>query len=104
MPKHRNPRQRLSKQPPPSNSAKPEPTFDFDGTLDVLRDNVARADAMLVTADELIVQLWSGSGTGDSLSCTRRKNHVSYLMESARIAVRAAMHAGDELDLHRGRE
>jgi hypothetical protein len=104
MAKHRNPRQRLSKQPPPSNSAKPAPTFDYDGTLDVLRDNVARADAMLVTADEPIVQLWSGGGTGDSLSLTHRKNHVSYLLEAARVAVRAAMYAGDELDLHRGRE
>ena len=102
MPRHRNPRQRLSKRPKPSNP-KPAPTFDFDGTLDVLRDNVARADAMLVTADELIVQLWSGGGSGDNLSLTRRKNHVSYLMEAARIAVRAAMHAGDELDLHRER-
>jgi hypothetical protein len=101
MPRHRNPRQRLSKRATPSNSAKPEPTFDYDGTLDVLRDNVARADAMLVTADELIVQLWSGGG---SEGLTRRKNHVSYLMEAARIAVRAAMCAGDELDLHRGRE
>jgi hypothetical protein len=102
MPKHRNPRQRLSKRPIPSNSAKPAPIFDFDGTLDVLRDNVARADAMLVTADELIVQLWSSDG--DSKSLIRRRNHVSYLMEAARRAVRAAMYAGDELDLHRGRE
>ena len=66
----------------------------------MLRDNVARAEAMIVAADELIVQLWSG-GSG-SLSLTRRRNHVSYYMEAARIAVRAAMHAGDELDLHRG--
>src|SRR4051812_15841908 len=98
MVKHRNPRQRLAKRPKPSN---PAPAFDYDGTPDVLRDNGARADAMLVTADELIVQLWSGDGSGDNLSLTRRKNHVSYLMESARLAVRAAMHAGDEIDLHR---
>jgi hypothetical protein len=66
----------------------------------VLRDNLGRADAMLVTADELIVQLRSSEGgSGDGL--TRRRNHVSYLMEAARLAVRAAMHAGDELDLHR---
>lgn len=101
MKRHRSPRPILSKRPSPSNSAKakPAPTFDYDGTLDVLRDNVGRADAMLSTADDLIVQLWSSEG--DSLSLTRRRNHVSYLMEAARIAVRAAMHAGDELDLHR---
>jgi hypothetical protein len=97
----RNPRKRLQKRRVPSNP-KPAPTFDHDGVLAVLRDNMGRADAMLVTADELIVQLWSGeSGNSDSL--TRRKNHVSYLLESARLAVRAAMFAGDELDLHRGR-
>ena len=104
MRKHRNPRQRLSKRSSPDNRRAElpavRPTFDRDGVLAVLRDNLGRADAMLVTADELIVQLWSGgSSNGDSL--TRRKNHVSYLLEAARLAVRAAMHAGDELDLHR---
>jgi hypothetical protein len=104
MPKHRNPRKRLSKPPSPDNRpAKPAPTFDYDGTLDVLRDNIARVDAMVVAADELIVQLWSSATGNGSLTLTRRRNHVSYYMESARLAVRAAMHAGDELDLHRGR-
>lgn len=42
------------------------------------------------TADELIVQLWSSEG-GGSDGLTRRRNHVSYLMEAARLAVRAAM-------------
>ncbi len=97
MPRHRNPRQRLTKRAKPS---KPAPTFDFDGTLDVLRDNLGRADTMITEADELIVQVWS-SERGGSESLTRRRNHVSYLMEAARLAVRAAMHAGDELDLHR---
>jgi hypothetical protein len=102
MRRHRNPRPRLSKRPSPDNrrAALPPPAFDYDGTLDVLRDNLGRADAMIVIADELIVQLWSGEG-GSSDSLTRRRNHVSYLMESARLAVRAAMYAGDELDLHR---
>jgi hypothetical protein len=100
MQKHpRNPRKRLQKRPKPSNP-NPTPTFDYDGVLAVLRDNVGRADAMVTQADELIVQLWSGeSGSSDSL--TRRKNHVSYLLEAARGAVRAAMFAGDEFDLHR---
>jgi hypothetical protein len=99
MPRHRNPRQRLTKRTKPS-KPRPAPTFDFDGTLDVLRDNLGRADTMLVTADELIVQLWSSEG-GSSEGLTRRRNHVSYLLEAARLAVRAAMYAGDELDLHR---
>ena len=105
MRQHRNPRQRLSKPPTPDNQRAlppPAPTFDYDGVLAVLRDNVARADAMIVTADELIVQLWSGGGTSND-SLTRRRNHVSYLLEAARLAVRAAMRAGDELDVHRGR-
>jgi hypothetical protein len=99
MRNHRNPRPRLSKRLTPDNRrAAAPPAFDFDGTLDVLRDNLGRADTMLATADELIAQLWS-SESGDGLA--RRRNHVSYLMEAARLAVRAAMHAGDELDLHR---
>jgi hypothetical protein len=101
MKRHRNPRARLPKRPTPDNrrTALPPPAFDLDGTLDVLRDNLGRADTMLVTADELIVQLWSGEG-GSSDGLTRRRNHVSYLMEAARLAVRAAMYAGDEIELH----
>jgi hypothetical protein len=108
MKRHRNPRPRLPKRPAPDNrrpASPAPPTFDLQGTLAVLRDDLGRADTMLVTADELIVQVWSGEGedeggNGDTL--TRRRNHVSYLMEAARLAVRAAMRAGDEIDLHRG--
>jgi hypothetical protein len=66
----------------------------------VLRDDLGRADTMLVTADELIVQVWSSEG-GDGAALTRHRNHVSYLMEAARLAVRAAMRAGDEIELRR---
>ena len=70
-----------------------------------VQPTAGRADTMIVTADELIVQVWSGEGAdadadGDTL--TRRRNHVSYLLEAARLAVRAAMRAGDEIDLHQG--
>jgi hypothetical protein len=105
MKRHRKPPPpKVSKRPTPSNSAKPKPapTFGYDGTLDVLRDNVAKAEAMVVAADEFIAQLWS-SGGGSNIALTRRRNHVSHYLESARLAVRAAMYAGDELDLHRGR-
>jgi hypothetical protein len=106
MKRHRNPRVRLPKRPTPDNrrAASPSPpAFDLDGTLAVLRDDLGRADTMLVTADELIVQVWSGEGDpDDSLTLTRGRNHVSYLMEAARLAVRAAMRAGDEIELRRG--
>ena len=38
--------------------------------------------------------------SGDSLS--RRRNHLAHLIESAKMAVRAAIYAGIELDRHRG--
>ena len=34
----------------------------FLGRHRELRDNLGRADTVLVTSDELIVQLWSGEG------------------------------------------
>jgi len=74
--------------------------FDFNGTLYVLRDNLGRADTMITATDELIVQLWSDDGQEiDDL--TRRRGHVSFLMESASLSILTAIHAGIELDLHR---
>src|SRR3954464_11971588 len=99
MRRHRNPRARLQKRVNPSNP-KPAPEFDFNGTLYVLRDSLGRADTMITCADELIVQLWSDDGQEiDDL--IRRRGHVSFLMESASLAILTAIHAGIELDLHR---
>jgi hypothetical protein len=99
VPSHRNPRQRLTKPSIPGNP-NPAPAFDFNGTLYVLRDSLGRADTMVTAADELIVQLWSDdSPEGDDL--TRRRGHVSFLMESAGLAILTAIHAGIEIDLHR---
>jgi hypothetical protein len=87
-----------------------EPRFDRDGTLHVLRDNIARADAMITAAEHLIEEYPWGTRddegdededeSGDSIS--RRRNHVAHLIESAKLAVRAAIYAGDELDRPRG--
>jgi hypothetical protein len=88
-----------------------EPRFDRDGTLYVLRDNIARADAMITAAEHLIEEYpWGTRGdegddededeSGDSIS--RRRNHLAHLIESAKLAVRAAIYAGDELDRPRG--
>jgi hypothetical protein len=86
-----------------------EPRFDRDRTLYVLRDNIARADAMITAAERLIEEPPGGRDEdedededegGDSAS--RRRNHLAHLIESAKLAVRAAIYAGDELDRPRG--
>jgi hypothetical protein len=82
------------------------PRFDRDRTLYVLRDNIARADAMITAAERLIeeppgdIRDEDEGESGDSIS--RRRNHLAHLIESAKLAVRAAIYAGIELDRHRG--
>ncbi len=111
MPKHRNPRQRLTKRskrsnlnpapapaPAPVPTPEPEAAFDYHRALHKVRDRVDAADAMVAAADELIVQLWSDD-TGEDI--LRRRNRVSHYLEAALFALRDARDAGDELDLHR---
>ena len=76
-----------------------EPRFDLDGTLDVLRDNLGKADAFITVAENLIEQCWDGSGDEghDDNSVTRRRNQVAHLVESAKLAVRAAAYAGEAI-------
>jgi hypothetical protein len=78
----------------------PPGRFDFDGTPYMPRDNLGRADAMIVATDEPIARVWSDDG-GDLDSLTRRRGHGSYFMGAPRLAARAAIRAGGELDLHR---
>lgn len=72
-------------------------------TIHILRDNLGRADAMITALEGLIERLWNDDGDddedGDTL--TRRRSHVAHLIEAARLAVRGAIYAGDDLDLHR---
>ena len=76
-----------------------EPRFDLDNMFSVLRDNLGRADAFITVAEDLIEQCWDGSGdeSDDDNSITCRRNQVAHLVESAKLAVRAAAYAGEEL-------
>lgn len=77
---------------------------DLDGALHVLRDNLAKADAFITAAEPLIEQSWGDSGeesddSDDSDdSVLRRRLHAEHLVESAKLAVRAASYTGQELE------
>jgi hypothetical protein len=80
---------------------------DLDETIHIVRDNLGRADAMLTAAEGLIERSWDGDKDGDEDedgdNLTRRRSHVAHLLETARLAVRGAIYAGNDLDL-RSRE
>ena len=81
------------------------PCADADGLLHVLRDNLGKADAFITAAEELIGQPGGGIEGGeddDDADLRRRRNHLAHLIESAKIAVRAAAYGGEELAKHRG--
>jgi hypothetical protein len=67
--------------------------------LHVLRGNLGKADASITVAEDLIEQCWDGSGDAgdDDNNVTRRRNQVAHLVESAKLAVRAAAYAGEDL-------
>src|SRR5262249_20324872 len=81
-----------------------EPRADVDGLLGVLRANLGKADAFITTAEDLIERSWGcenddgdeSDDGGDSIM--RRRNHVEYLVEAAKMAVRAAAYTGEELE------
>lgn len=54
---------------------------------------------MLAAAVAQFEDLWDDDADPET---TRRRGHVAYYLEAAQLAVRDAMRAGDELDLHRG--
>lgn len=76
-----------------------EPRFDLEHMFYVLRDNLGRADAFITVAEDLIEQCWDGSGDDgdDDNSVMRRRNQVAHLVESAKLAVRAAANVGEAL-------
>jgi hypothetical protein len=101
MGEHRNPRARLSKRPTPDNrrAALPEPEPDPDDEasclLDVLRDNIRRADAFVTDAEEKLEQSWGFDGEEDEVLF--RRGQVEYLIEAGKLAIRAANYTGAQL-------
>ena len=75
------------------------PDFDRDHVIGVLRDHLGKADAYISAVEELIEQpVLDGDDDYDAGDVTRRRNHVAHLIESTKLAVRAAICLGDELD------
>jgi hypothetical protein len=61
-----------------------------------MRDHLGKADAYISAVEELIEQAVLDGDDDDDV--TRRRNHVAHLIESTKLAVRAAICLGDELD------
>lgn len=92
--RHRSPRPSLSKRPSPDNFAP-----DLDGLLYLLRDNLRRADAFITTAEQLIEQPGSDADDeGDDGGIMRYRMRIEYLVEAAKMAVRAANYTGESID------
>jgi hypothetical protein len=65
----------------------------------MLRDQLGKADAYISAVEELIEQPVVDLGDDeDADEVSRRRNHVAHLIESTKLAVRAAICVGDELD------
>jgi len=84
--------------------------LDLGDTLYLVRDNLGKADAFITAMEALIEESWGGVGDDDADDRGddepgRRRNNVAHLVESAKLAVRAAIDAGDQmatkLDKHR---
>jgi hypothetical protein len=97
MTRHRNPRPRLPKRPPQDN---------LNDLLDLLRAHVARADALLTAAEDLIERPSPGTDALVDEDADdhpgRRRNHIAYLLDAAKLAVRAAIYTSTEIDRQRG--
>ena len=79
-----------------------EPCADLNSLLCVLRDNLGRADAFITTAEDLIERPRSGNSDEDrdesEDDILRLRSHIEYLVESAKLAVRAAAYTSTEIE------
>lgn len=70
--------------------------LDLHDLVAVLRDHLGKADAYICAVEELLDRPSDGDDNADGAA--RRRNHVAHLIESTKLAVRAALCAGDELE------
>lgn len=111
MRKHpRNPRQRLTKRETednhrlklPAPPSAPEPD-EVGNLIFVLLDQLRRTDALVTSAERDLVESWllggndSGEDEDEDDSTQRRRMRVEYLVEAAKLEVRAAQYTGDQI-------
>ena len=74
-----------------------EHELDLHDIVAVLRDHLGKADAYICAVEELLERpVFDDDDDADGAA--RRRNHVAHLIESTKLAVRAALCAGDELE------
>jgi hypothetical protein len=99
MSKHRNPRQRLSKRPPPDNASHPElptPAFDLGAALGILQEIIGRTDAMVYATERHFERF--GWRCRDEVDETDNPvGHLAHLLAAARQASLSAVSAGSAI-------
>jgi hypothetical protein len=69
----------------------PDPSVDLDDRFCLWRDNLGRSDAFVTSAEYVINGRGSATGDEGGGDFLRRRDHIAYLIESAELAVRAAV-------------
>jgi hypothetical protein len=82
------------------------PRFDVAAAVDLLRDIIARTDALVHATEYQLERLTWHDDVDEDGDDDRRLEHLSHLLGAAKEAARAAVTAGDEiaaeLAKHRG--
>jgi hypothetical protein len=78
----------------------------MDNLIHLLRDNLGKADAFITAAECLIEESWSSDDddlADEEETALRRRSRAEHLIESGKLAVRAAAYTTEEIDrLRRG--
>jgi hypothetical protein len=71
-----------------------EPCADVEWLFCALHDHLGKADAFITTAEDQMERPRSG----DEAEGLRRRSHVEHLVESTKLAVRAAGHTSRQIE------